>query len=153
MVKKIIGVISDTHGLLREEAGLALTGTELIIHAGDVGSPEILRQLSKITEVVAVRGNTDRAEWARELPITQYLEFAGLNIYVIHDLQQMGIDPVAAGVNIVISGHSHQPLEKRSKGILYLNPGSAGPKRFSLPISIAVLKIKGDQIETEFINL
>lgn len=153
MSDKKIGIISDTHGLLREEARQALAGSDLIIHAGDVGNSNIIRDLSDIAKVVAVRGNTDSDEWARALPKTQYIDFDGLNIYVIHDIQQMDIDLVAAGVDIVIFGHSHKPLEKREKGIMYLNPGSAGPKRFNLPISLAILGKNGTQINTELIKL
>ncbi|MDX9872867.1 MAG: metallophosphoesterase family protein [Clostridia bacterium] len=153
MGKKIIGIISDTHGLLREEARLALAKAEIIIHAGDVGSPGILDDLGRIAKVAAVRGNTDREEWAGVLPKSQCLEYAGLNIYVIHNLQQLDLDPVAAGMNLVIYGHSHMP-EIRNRGkVTYINPGSAGPKRFSLPITLAVAQVDGQKIEAEIIKL
>lgn len=153
MTEYRIGVISDTHGLLREEAKEALRGSDIIFHAGDIGSQFILDELNRIAMVIAVRGNNDYYGWAREIPTTQYLEFAGLNFYVLHDLYKMNIDTKAANIDIVISGHSHRPKESREKGVLFLNPGSAGPQRFNLPISLARLKVRGSEIKTEFITL
>lgn len=152
MNKKRISLISDTHGLLRPEAIQALAGADLIIHAGDVGNPDILRQLDPIAKVVAVRGNVDRGEWANELPVTRLIEFDGLKIYVIHDIKHMDMNPAAAGINLVVHGHSHHPLERRENGIIYINPGSAGPRRFKLPIGMAVIKKNGDRIEVEFMK-
>lgn len=151
--EKRIGIISDTHGLLREEAVHALKGSDIIIHAGDIGSPGIIKELSRIARVAAVRGNVDRGEWAEELPVKQLIEFEGLHIYVIHDIKQIDIDPAASGAGIVIYGHSHKPVEKREEGIIYVNPGGAGPKRFNLPISVAAIKKTGSEIKVEFINL
>jgi len=127
----LIGVISDTHGLLRPEAIEALRGSEHIIHAGDVGSPEILEKLSTIAPVTAVRGNIDKGKWSRKLPETDALELGGSSIYVLHDLAQLDLKPKAAGFAVVVSGHSHVPKQETRDGVLYLNPGSAGRRRFS----------------------
>jgi hypothetical protein len=136
-----IGLISDTHGLLRPQAVDALAGVQRIIHAGDIGSPEILEQLSSIAPVDAVRGNNDKGAWAAAIPIYQALEFGGVSLYVLHDVKEMDIDPEAAGFKVVISGHSHQPRIAERDGIQYVNPGSAGPRRFSLPVTIAYLEL------------
>ena len=133
----LIGVISDTHDLLRPEALDALSGSELIIHAGDVGKPEILERLREIAPVVAVRGNVDTATWAEALPETQVVRIVGRSIFVLHDRSQLVVDPVTAGYAAVVFGHSHQALVETSDGVLYLNPGSAGPRRFRLPITVA----------------
>ena len=148
-----VGIISDTHGLLRPEAMKALQGVEQIIHAGDVGKPEILDQLRAIAPVVAVRGNVDKGDWAHRLPMTEVVEFGEVLIYVLHDLNTLDLDPKAAQMDAVIYGHTHQPLIEWKRGVLYLNPGSAGPRRFDLPVSMALLRITGKQIETEKINL
>jgi uncharacterized protein len=137
-----VGVISDTHGLLRPEAVAALRGCDRIIHAGDIGAPDILLELSEIAPVTAVRGNNDTAAWARALPETELLELEGARVYVIHDLAQMDIDPIAAGIQVVVSGHSHRPAARSHQGVLYLNPGSAGPRRFTLPVALAELHIE-----------
>ena len=126
MPSSLIGVISDTHGLLRPEAIAALRGADHIIHAGDVGSPEILEQLAAIAPVTAVRGNIDKAAWSRKLPETEVLELGGISIYVLHDLAQLDLKPQAAGFAAVVSGHSHVPKQDVRDGVLYLNPGSAG---------------------------
>jgi putative phosphoesterase len=136
-----IGVISDTHGLLRPEAQRALLGVQLIIHAGDVGAPEILTQLKLIAPVFAVRGNVDTQPWAQELPLTTVVETAGFSFYVLHNFQDLDLKPQAAGFDAVISGHTHQAVERHDAGILYLNPGSAGPRRFHLPVTLALLEI------------
>ncbi|MHB1418377.1 MAG: metallophosphoesterase family protein [Bacillota bacterium] len=149
MIEKKIGVISDTHGLLREEARRELQGSDLIIHAGDAGRKEVLDELGKIAKLVVVKGNIDKGEWASDIPATELVEFYGMRIYVIHDLKNININLAEAGVDIVISGHSHKPNEKRENGIIYINPGSAGPKRFNLPISLTILKKKGDRISIE----
>lgn len=153
MYKKMIGVISDTHGLLRPEAVTALQNSDMIIHAGDIGTTGVLRGLEAIAPVTAVRGNIDQMGWAKILPLTQALEIGSNNIYILHNIDQLVIDPEAAGFQIVIYGHSHVPKIENKKGILYLNPGSAGPKRFKLPITVAKLFIDGQSIETEIIEL
>jgi len=148
-----IGVISDTHGLLRPQVAPALAGVELIIHAGDVGSADVLNGLRGIARVVSIRGNVDHGLWAQGLPTTEVVEAEGRLIYVLHDLWARDLDPVAAGFQVVISGHSHQPLIRREAGVLYVNPGSAGPKRFSLPISLAILTIGAAGDEAELVEL
>jgi putative phosphoesterase len=150
----LIGVISDTHGLLRPEAVAALQGSELIIHAGDIGkSGEILDSLGAIAPVVAVRGNTDRGAWASQLPLTAVVEVQGALLYVLHDLQQLDLDPAAAGFAMVISGHSHQPGRTERGGVIYLNPGSAGPRRFKLPISLARVDLGSGELVIEMREL
>jgi hypothetical protein len=149
----LIGVISDTHGLLRPEAAQALIGVDLIIHAGDIGNPEILEALARIAPVHAVRGNTDRAPWAAALPLTRVVEAGRHLLYVLHELFTLDLDPAAAGFAAVISGHSHQPHLERQNGVLYLNPGSAGPQRFTLPVSLALLKIDGNSLEPQLLYL
>jgi putative phosphoesterase len=149
----VIGVISDTHGLLRPEALQALRGSEHVIHAGDVGAPEILEQLATIAPVTAIRGNVDRAAWARKLAETEVVELAGVSIYVLHDLAQLDLKPEAAGYKVVISGHSHVPKQETKNGVLYLNPGSAGPRRFKLPVSVARITINEGKIAAEILVL
>lgn len=136
-----IGLISDTHGLLRPEARLALSGVEQIIHAGDICDPKVLDDLAQIAPVVAVRGNNDRGNWAEALQERETLQIGGIGVHVLHDLQELDVDPVAAGIKVVITGHSHRPLVKMERGVLYVNPGSAGPRRFTLPISVGILEI------------
>jgi putative phosphoesterase len=148
-----IGIISDTHGLLRPEAVKALRDVEQIIHAGDVGRPEILQELRTIAPVVAVRGNADKGDWAHRLPMTEVVEIDETLIYVIHDLATLDLDPKAAQFGAVINGHSHQPSIEWKKDVLYLNPGSAGPRRFDLPVSMALLCVTGNQIEAELVKL
>ena len=135
----LLGIISDTHGLLRPEALHALRGVKLIIHAGDVGAPEILAQLKTIAPVFAVRGNVDTQAWTKELPETTVVEAAGLSLYVLHNLYHLDLRPEASGFHAVISGHTHQPEQHERGGVLYLNPGSAGPRRFHLPVTVALL--------------
>lgn len=142
----IIGVISDTHGLLRPEALAALRGSDYIIHAGDIGAPEIL---DKLAEITAVRGNVDRAAWARKIPATNVLEVGGISIYVLHSLQELDLKPEAAGFAAVISGHSHVPRQETENGVLYFNPGSAGPRRFRLPVSVGKLVVKNGVVRGE----
>lgn len=149
----IVGVISDTHGLLRPQAVEALRGSEHIIHAGDIGAPEIITELRKIAPVTAIRGNVDVQNWARDLPETQVVELAGKSIYLIHDVNALDLNPKAAGFNVVISGHSHQPRQEIKNGVLYLNPGSAGPRRFKLPISVARIDISGTLINATIVEL
>jgi putative phosphoesterase len=149
----VLGVISDTHGLIRPEAIKALDGVEMIIHAGDIGAPEVLQALHAVAPVVAVRGNNDKGEWAHALPETEVIEVGGVALYVLHDAKALDLDPVAAGFHAVISGHSHRPAMARRQGVLFLNPGSAGPRRFKLPISVARLTIRGDIIDAQLIEL
>ena len=149
----IIGLISDTHGLLRPEALAALKGSDLIIHAGDIGKPEILERLRALAPVVAVRGNIDKGAWATQLPSTAVVETQSALIYVLHDLQQLDLDPAAAGFSIVISGHSHKTSRTERSGVLYLNPGSAGPRRFRLPITVARLDLTRSPWNVEFLDL
>jgi uncharacterized protein len=137
----IIGVISDTHGLLRPEAVAALAGSELIIHAGDVGKPEILESLREIAPVVVVRGNIDQGEWAMRLPLTAVVKTPLGEIYVLHNVHDLGIDPAAAGFRMVVSGHSHKASQEVRDGVIYLNPGGAGPRRFRLPITLARISL------------
>jgi uncharacterized protein len=149
----IIGVISDTHGLLRPQALEALQGSEHIIHAGDIGAPEIITELRKIAPVTAIRGNVDVQTWARDFPETQVVELAGKTIYVIHDVNALDLNPKAAGFDLVISGHSHKPGHEMRSGVLYLNPGSAGPRRFKLPISVARIEIAGTLMTATIVDL
>ena len=148
-----IDIISDTHGLLRPEAQRALRGVELILHAGDVGAPEILTQLKVIAPVFAVRGNVDTQPWAQELPRTTVVEIAGFNFYVLHNLRELDLKPQAAGFDAVISGHTHQADQRLDAGVLYLNPGSAGPRRFQLPVTLALLEITKKPWKAEFVPL
>lgn len=148
-----LGVISDTHGLLRAEAVEALRGSDRILHAGDVGSPEILEALAHIAPVTAIRGNVDTAPWARRLHATEVIEAAGISIYVLHDLGQLDLKPEAAGFRVVIYGHSHQPKIEEKNGVLFFNPGSAGPRRFSLPVSVGRLVIEQGEVRAELIEL
>jgi hypothetical protein len=137
-----VGVISDTHGLLRPEAVAALTGVERIIHAGDIGDRAVLDALGRLAPVSAVRGNNDRGGWARKIPETEVVEIGGMALYVLHDLHELDLDPRAAGYAAVIAGHSHQPRQEERDGVLYFNPGSAGPRRFRLPVSLGRLTIE-----------
>jgi uncharacterized protein len=148
-----IGVISDTHGLLRPEALEALGGSDLIIHAGDIGNADILQTLTAIAPVRAVRGNVDRENWARKLPATEVVEVEGNSIYVLHNLQELDLKPKTAGFAAVVSGHSHVPKQEARDGVLYFNPGSAGPRRFKLPSSVGKLIIEGNEITGEIIAL
>ena len=153
MGKKIIGVISDTHGLLRPCVLRVFQGCELIIHAGDIGKPAVLDSLREIAPVVAVRGNMDRGDWAAEIPLTEIVKIENTYAYVLHDLGSLDLDPKTSGIHAVISGHSHKPAEYRRNGVLYLNPGSAGPGRFNLPVSAALMEIDGETINISFVNL
>jgi len=137
-----LGLISDTHSLLRPEAVTALRGSQLILHAGDIGKPSILDKLSEIAPVVAVSGNNDTGQWAGKLPETVIVEAGKISIYILHDLSQLDLDPAAAGFHIVVSGHTHKPDSFERKGVFYINPGSAGPKRFSLPVTVARLDLE-----------
>jgi putative phosphoesterase len=142
---KTVGVISDTHGLLRPEALTALAGVDLIIHAGDIGDPQIIDALRQIAPVHAIRGNVDRGYWADEFSPTEIVEVAGQSLYVLHDLNELDLDPAAAGFRVVVSGHTHDPKVTEQRGVVYLNPGSAGPRRFKLPISLARMTVGLDE--------
>jgi hypothetical protein len=148
-----VGVISDTHGLLRPEAVAALQGVERIVHAGDIGSPDVLTALKRIAPVAAVRGNNDRERWAAAIPETEVVQIGGVALYVLHDLHALDLDPRAAGFAAVIAGHSHRPRLQERDGVLYLNPGSAGPRRFTLPISLARLTVAGPRVRAELVTL
>jgi hypothetical protein len=153
MAERIVGVISDTHGLLRPEALTALAGSELIIHAGDIGAPEVLARLRALAPVVAVRGNNDREAWATALPAVEVVEFDTLALYVLHDVADLDLDPRAAGLRAVIAGHSHRPRVEERDGVLFLNPGSAGPRRFTLPVTVARLCVRGGELAASIVHL
>jgi len=149
----IIGVISDTHGLLRSEALAALRGSERIIHAGDIGDPQILDKLAAIAPLTAVRGNVDHGAWAQKIPATNVLEIGELSIYVLHRLQDLDLKPEAAKFAAVVYGHSHVPRQEMKNGVLYFNPGSAGPGRFKLPVSVGRLHLTNGKLESEIVKL
>jgi putative phosphoesterase len=148
-----IGLISDTHGLLRPEAVDYLAGSDHIVHAGDIGGPELLERLAGIAPLTVVRGNNDTAAWARTIPETARLEMGGVSVYVIHDIKALDIEPAAAGVRVVVSGHSHKPACLERDGVLYVNPGSAGRRRFTLPIAAGELLVEGGQVEVRLVTL
>jgi putative phosphoesterase len=148
-----VGLISDTHGLLRPEALDFLAGCDHIVHGGDIGDAAILDRLAEIAPLTVVRGNNDTQAWAKGVPESARLRLGGVTLYAIHDLKQLDIDPVAAGVRIVVSGHSHRPSSTERDGVLYINPGSAGRRRFSLPISAAELIVDGDAVRSRIVTL
>jgi putative phosphoesterase len=148
-----IGIISDTHGLIRQSAVKLFKDVDLIVHAGDVGKPEVLETLQTIAKVHPVRGNVDGSKWTDNLPFTDVVQVGQVSLYVLHDLSTLDLDPAAAGFNAVISGHSHIPKIEERNSVLFLNPGSAGPRRFKYPISIAFLYIKGASIDAELVEL
>ena len=149
----LIGLISDTHGLLRPEALRAIEGCELIIHAGDVGKPEILDELRKIAPVIGVRGNIDKGDWASRLPMTAAIEAETCRVLVLHDVHELDLDPADAGFGIVVSGHSHKASREDRAGVIYINPGSAGPRRFRLPVTVARLDLRQSPWDLKFIEL
>jgi len=149
----IVGVISDTHGLLRPQALELLRGSGHIIHAGDIGAPEIVPALEQVAPVTAIRGNIDKQDWARRFPETEVVELAGVPIYIIHDAQALDLNPKAAGFVAVISGHSHRPHQQLKDGVLYFNPGSAGPRRFKLPVTLGRLEIAQGNVKGEILNI
>ena len=149
----LVGVISDTHGLLRPQAVEALAGSQLVIHAGDVGSPEILPSLSRLARVEAVCGNVDTEAWAQSLPETAAVEVQGHSLYILHDLKRLDLDPRAAAFAVVISGHTHAAANEMRNGVLYFNPGSAGPRRFRLPVSVGKLWLSAAGIRGEIVLL
>ncbi len=148
-----VGVLSDTHGLLRPEALAALRGVDHLIHAGDVGNPLILSELRRLAPLTAIRGNIDRSPPCADLPATEAVELAGHLLYIVHARADLDLNPIAAGVSVVIFGHSHKPLTEWQDGVLYLNPGSAGPRRFSLPLSVALLHLEPRQVRAEIVPL
>jgi uncharacterized protein len=149
----LVGVISDTHGLIRPEAVAALRGADLIIHAGDVGAPEVIDELRNLAPTFVIRGNIDKAHWAGALPTTADVEVGGLVFHVLHDISELDLDPAAVGYAAVVYGHSHQPSIEMREGVLFLNPGSAGPRRFKLPVSIARVSVSGQRLRPEIVEL
>jgi putative phosphoesterase len=149
----MVGVISDTHGLIRPQALAALVGSDLIIHAGDVGKPEVVERLRELAPTFAVRGNIDTGSWAARLPLTRRLEVGGLRLFVLHEIAQLDLDPASAGFAAVVFGHSHRPLIETRGGVLFLNPGSAGPRRFKLPITVARIRVSDRQMRPEIVEL
>ena len=149
----VLGVISDTHGLLRPEAVEALRGVDRILHGGDVGAPEILKELETIAPVTAVRGNVDGGAWSRQLPLGEVIEVDGISIYMLHILEKLDLKPEAAGLRAVVYGHSHVPKIEEKNGVLYFNPGSAGPRRFKLPVTVGKLIVENDALRSEIIEL
>jgi len=149
----MIGVISDTHGLLRPEALAALRGSHHILHAGDIGAPEIVEELAAIAPVTAIRGNIDKTVGAHKLQETEVVEFGGVSIYMLHDLAKLDLKPAASGFKVVVFGHSHVPKQETRDGVLYFNPGSAGPRRFKLPVTVGKLIVEGENILGEIINI
>jgi len=148
-----VGVISDTHGLLRAEALRALGGVEHVLHAGDVGDASILDALRKIAPVTAIRGNIDRVGACAQLPATEMVELGGVSFYLLHDVKELDLDPGSAGIGVVVSGHSHKPSVEKKKGVVYLNPGSVGPRRFSLPITLAMVTVENGDVKAEIVEL
>ena len=148
-----IGLISDTHGLVRDEALAALDGCRHIIHAGDIDTPDVLETLRRLAPVTVVRGNNDRGTWADSIPVFDVVEFGVVSVYVRHDEAELDIDPVAAGFRVMVFGHSHRPMVEAREGILFVNPGSAGPRRFKLPIAVGELLISGDRVDARIIEL
>jgi putative phosphoesterase len=148
-----VGVISDTHGLMRPQAVAALQGSDIIIHAGDVGNPEVITQLAAIAPTHVVRGNIDKGDWAARLPLTELVEVGERLFFVLHEISQLDLDPADAGFAAVVFGHSHQPLIETRQGVLFINPGSAGPRRFALPVSIARIAMAGARLRPEIVEL
>jgi hypothetical protein len=150
---KRVGLISDTHGLLRPEALAFLRGSDFIVHAGDIGDAGVLDELRRLAPLTAVRGNNDKGPWAKSIAETEVLQVAEVSIYVLHDLAELDLDPVAAGVQVVVSGHSHQPRIEERDGVMYVNPGSSGPRRFKLPIAVAELHVAGSSVKAKIVEL
>lgn len=150
---KYVGVISDTHGLLRPEAIAALEGSDLILHAGDIGKPEVLEDLSEIAPLIAIRGNNDKGDWAEAIAEQATIQIENISVHLLHIIQELTLDLQATGIQVVISGHSHKPAIVERDGVLFLNPGSAGPRRFKLPISVARLQIQGTSVQAEIVEL
>jgi len=148
-----VGLISDTHGLLRPEATAFLRGSDFIVHAGDIGGGNILKELGDLAPLTAVRGNNDKGPWAEAVPETEVLQIGEIFIYVLHNLAELDLDPVAAGFHVIVSGHSHRPSVENRGGVLYVNPGSSGPRRFKLPIAVAELQVVGDAVKAQVVEL
>ena len=151
--KRLIGIISDTHGLVRPEIAEAFSGVDLILHAGDIGTTEVIEELRSIAPIMAVRGNNDKGTWANAIPETEVVQIGSVRIYMLHDLKGIDLNPAARGFQVVISGHSHRPSIETRDAVLFLNPGSAGPRRFKLPISVARLTVDGSAVNGEIIDL
>jgi uncharacterized protein len=149
----VVGVISDTHGLLRPEVAKVFAGVRLILHAGDIGKAEIIEELNSIAPVVAVRGNNDTGAWARAIPETKLTKVDDIRIYMVHNVKDADFDPEDRRIQVIISGHSHRPSIETREGVLFMNPGSAGPRRFKLPITVGRLTIRGSSMRGEIINL
>jgi putative phosphoesterase len=152
-VTRRVGLISDTHGLLRPEAIAFLRGSDFIVHAGDIGDANVLNELRALAPVTAVRGNNDKGAWAEAISETEVLQIGDVFIYVLHNLAELDLDPVAAGFQVVVSGHSHHPLVEERDGVLYVNPGSSGPRRFKLPIAVAELEVSGHSVKAKLVEL
>jgi putative phosphoesterase len=152
-VARRVGLISDTHGLLRPEAIAFLRGSDFIVHAGDIGDANVLNELRALAPVTAVRGNNDKGTWAEAISETEVLQIGDVFIYVLHNLAELDLDPVAAGFQVVVSGHSHHPLVEERDGVLYVNPGSSGPRRFKLPIAVAELEVSGHSVKAKLVEL
>lgn len=150
---KRVGLISDTHGLLRPEALALLRGSDFIVHAGDIGNSRVLDELRRLAPLTAVRGNNDKGAWARSIAETEVLQVGEVSIYVLHDLAELDLDPAAAGFNVVVTGHSHNPRIDERDGVLYVNPGSAGPRRFKLPIAVGELRVAGPSVKSKIVQL
>jgi uncharacterized protein len=150
--RKVIGIISDTQGLLRPQAVEALKGVEMILHAGDIGNQQVLDSLRKIAPVIAVRGNNDKGDWAESLPDLEVVQIGDVSIYMLHDIKEIDVAP-SGTFNVVVSGHSHKPSVEERRGVLYVNPGSAGPRRFTLPVSVAHLHVAGKNAQAKIIEL
>jgi uncharacterized protein len=148
-----VGLISDTHGLLRPQAVAFLRGSDFIVHAGDIGNVDVLKMLDALAPVTAVRGNNDKAPWAEKIAETEVLQIGEVSIYVLHNLAELDLDPAAAGFQVVVSGHSHRPSIEERDGVLYVNPGSSGPRRFSLPIAVAELEVAGHSVKAKLVEL
>ncbi len=148
-----VGLISDTHGLLRPQAVAFLRGSDFIVHAGDIGNADVLKALNALAPVTAVRGNNDKAPWAEKIAETEVLQIGEVSIYVLHNLAELDLNPVAAGFQVVVSGHSHRPSIEEREGVLYVNPGSSGPRRFSLPIAVAELEVAGQSVKAKLVEL
>jgi uncharacterized protein len=150
---RLIGLISDTHGLVRPQALAELKGVDLIIHAGDIGKPEVLQALKAIAPLVAIKGNVDKNGWAKSLPETKALKIGDVQVYLIHNVNELDFNPASRGYQVVISGHSHKPLIVRRDGVLFVNPGSAGPRRFKLPVALGKLRLDGRELTAELVEL
>jgi len=148
-----VGLISDTHGLVRKEVIAALTGCQHILHAGDIDEPEVLVKLRKLAPVTVVRGNNDRGAWAEAIPVYDVVEFGAVSVYIRHDQAELDVDPRPAGLRVMMFGHSHKPLVENRDGVLFVNPGSAGPRRFKLPVAVGELLISSNRVDARIIEL